>query len=170
MSDDVRVTAEYLADTLPKARRDIRRTDPADFEKLVLETVGAAVHYVKQARKVNQLADTVGMTLAVPYYPAMLPLWEAAAPMLAEEFIALDWTQWHVWIVERATAGDDFEPDPFIHPVKGEYRIRINGVTLATAPKATATPEETRAVAARLLLSAERAEQMQTLALAGGAR
>lgn len=162
--------AVYLATEVPAVRRTVDReiSDPAQLEKLTLDVVGAAVHYVQQARALQKLPDTVTMSVTVPFEPRMLPLWRAAAPMLAEEFIDLDWTKWHLWIVDRDDVGDDFDPSPFVGPVKGEYRIRVNGISLASTQKATATPEEARTIAARLLMAAEEAEHLQAAAVGGG--
>jgi hypothetical protein len=154
----------YLTAKAPAVARTVL---DEEFDERVFEAVAAVMAYVNNARAVHKLADTVTMTMTVPLDPNMLDLWTAAEPILAQEYVELDWGLWAVWLLARDTAGDDFDPSPFVFPVKGEYRVRANGITLASSTKATLTPEEIRMVAARFLLAAELAEQQQEKALGG---
>jgi hypothetical protein len=136
-------------------------------ELTLTDVIDATMHYVNQARKVNNLADTTTMTVTLPYDPPMRELFEAAEPILAQAFVALDWSRWQVWTLERHTVGDDWTPDPFVLLARGEYRCGVSwiGLGLENATVNRVEPELARRAAARLLAVAEAAERAQAEAL-----
>lgn len=133
----------------------------------VEDVIAATMSYVAQGRKAHQLADTVTVDVRVPYNPPMLALFQEAEPMLAEAFIALDWSDWQVWTVERDLVGDDWDPEPFVLCARGEYRVGASWISLGlqNATVNRVEPELTRRAAARLLAIAELAERKQAEAL-----
>lgn len=133
------------------------------------DVIGATIAIVNQMRDRQKLADTVTVTVTVPYNPPMRPLFEAAAPALAQAFIGLDWSLWERWSLERSLIGEDWEADPFIQPVRGEYRISCGRLIMTVSRHVGLTPEQARIAAARLLEAADLAELRQAKALEGGA-
>lgn len=133
------------------------------------DVLAATVAYAQAARARLGMGDTITIEVVIPYDPPMRELWETAAPLLAAEYIGLDWHQWNVWTLERAIL-DDFDPIPFVQPFKGEYRVRMSAVALALSRHSVAEPEVARRVAAGLLAAADLAELRQTQAFEGTQR
>lgn len=157
------IDRQELADT--QVQRKIFGTDDE-----VLDVVGATITIVESARQRQNLAETVTMTVTVPFNPPMRPLFEAAEPMLAQAYIELDWSLWTSWTVGRDLLDDDWDPAPFIQPVRGEYRIAASRIALAMRTGQAFTPEQARIFAAKILAAADLAERLQAQALEGGTR
>jgi hypothetical protein len=151
-----------------RARKNIDGT-----ERELLDVIAATVAYANHTRQKLQLADTVTMTVDVPYDPPMRQLWEDAEPLLAQEYIGLDWHRWQRWTVERERVGDDFAPAAFVQSVKGEWRISLNRLIFAAMRRLegrntqACPPDHARTVAAFLLAAADEAERLQEIALNG---
>jgi len=163
-------TAEDAAGYLQERSRV--RPHPVFNDDALHNLLAACAAWAAQARQVHKLADTVTMDVRVPYDPPLLDLWEQAEPLLAAEFIGLDWSDWQVWTVDRSLIGDDWTPDTFVLYARGEYRVGVSwiGLGLQNATVNRVEPELARRAAARLLAIAELAERRQATALEGGVR